>query len=188
MAWPETIGVKDANNVEREIPTPNANGRAPAADSRPTAWSDEDLAVAQAIRDRLGTVTDTDIANLLELIRAAVAGTLTVSGTVGIDPEDNEVSIDGLDLSRASTGTAVPVASATVDTLLLAANPLRKGYSICNDSTEILYVLTADGEASTSLFSFKLGPNDTAFDTEYTGEVRGIWAGENGQALVTELS
>ena len=53
MAWPDDIDVKDAGGVTRAgMKAPNANGRAAAADSRPTVWANEDLAA-------IGSLTET---------------------------------------------------------------------------------------------------------------------------------
>jgi hypothetical protein len=49
-----TIDVKDAGGVTRTIETPNANGRAGAAASRPVVLASEDLAAVNAIATALG--------------------------------------------------------------------------------------------------------------------------------------
>lgn len=50
MAWPETTKVLDADGVERELPTPNANSRAAADDSRPVAVDQETFDSLEATR------------------------------------------------------------------------------------------------------------------------------------------
>lgn len=74
-----TISVLDANGVPQNIETPNANGRAAAAASRPIALSTED----KAALDTLSTAAKQDLAKaVLDAISASVAGTLKVGSTL----------------------------------------------------------------------------------------------------------
>jgi hypothetical protein len=94
------------------------------------------------------------------------------------------------------TGTApaaisTPASSATSVTLL-AANAARNGYSICNNSTQILDVAFA-AAATTSAFTFPLTSLSTIpacfFSSGvgvYKGIITGIWTSANGTAVVTE--
>lgn len=78
------------------------------------------------------------------------------------------------------------VASAASDTLILAQSGGRGGLIITNTDANRLYVLFDTSAASTTNYSFYLDTGDV-FDTiGYTGQIRGIWAGDgSGAALVT---
>lgn len=92
-----------------------------------------------------------------------------------------------------ATGTVTSVNDAAADTTILAANGQRKGATVYNDSTSILYLLVAAGTASTTNFSIKMGPGDIyelprwAGNGCYTGIIKGIWSADaSGAALITE--
>jgi hypothetical protein len=101
MAWPDDIEVKDADNVKRALPVPNTNGRRAADQSRPTVWSDEDLAAINLIATRLGEVTDTDIANILEAIRG-----FAETGATFAKQDDMLARIGNTNASAAGSDTA----------------------------------------------------------------------------------
>lgn len=87
-----------------------------------------------------------------------------------------------------TTSAVTSVAAATSSTTLLALNAQRRGATIHNDSTAILY-LKLGATASTSSFTVKIaadGYYEVPFG--YTGVIDGIWAAANGNARVTELS
>jgi len=90
---------------------------------------------------------------------------------------------------RAGTSTRTSVNDNNADTLLLAANPLRKGAVVYNDSAEILYLAFGTVAASTTSFTYKVaagGAVEVPFS--YSGEIRGIWAANgSGAARVSEL-
>ncbi|MEH2392604.1 hypothetical protein [Nostoc sp.] len=86
------------------------------------------------------------------------------------------------------TSTPTTVASSTSNQTILAANSNRKGATIWNNSTAILY-LELGPTATTSAFTAKLfagGYYETPFN--YTGVISGIWSAINGNALVRELT
>jgi len=93
-------------------------------------------------------------------------------------------------LRVSNTATLTSVASSASSVQLLAANSQRRGASIQNTSTSILYVLlgTASATATTS-HSVQMAAN-TYYEIPYgyTGAVQGIWASANGQANMTELT
>lgn len=89
-----------------------------------------------------------------------------------------------------STATLTSVASGTSSVALLAANTNRRGGSIQNTSTAILYVRMDGGTATaTTGHSVQMAAN-TYFEIPYgyTGAISGIWASANGQANVTEYT
>ncbi|MHC5719267.1 MAG: hypothetical protein ACYTX0_46235 [Nostoc sp.] len=89
--------------------------------------------------------------------------------------------------STSGTSTPTTVASTTSNETILAANSNRKGATIWNDSTAILYVEFGP-TATTSAFTVKLAPGGYyELPFHYTGVISGIWSSANGNALVREL-
>lgn len=92
-----------------------------------------------------------------------------------------------------STGTLSNVSAAAADTTILAANALRKGAIIYNDSTSLLYLRLGTGTASSTSYTvqvpsqgyYYLDLNDGGV---YTGLIKGIWVSATGTARVTELT
>ncbi len=93
---------------------------------------------------------------------------------------------------RATTPTQTSVASSASSVSLLAANNARKGATIYNDSTQILY-LKLGATASTTSYTIQL-PAAPAVNSYYevpfgyVGAIDGIWASANGNARITELA
>ncbi|WP_445626639.1 hypothetical protein [Nostoc sp. DSM 114167] len=90
--------------------------------------------------------------------------------------------------STSDDSTPTTVASSTTSVTILAANSNRKGATIWNDSTAILY-LELGATATTGAFTAKLfasGYYEVPFN--YTGVISGIWSAANGNALVRELT
>jgi hypothetical protein len=97
----------------------------------------------------------------------------------------------GLHVSRqatAATATLSNVAGSASSVTLLALNAVRKGASIHNDSSAILYVKFGT-TASTSSFTVKMVA-DAHYEVPfgYTGRIDGIWASATGNARVTEMT
>ncbi len=92
-------------------------------------------------------------------------------------------------LPRAGTSTATNVASALVNTLILAANVGRLGATVYNDSNARLF-LKLGAVASTTSFTIELGPQDYyEVPFFYTGIIDGIWAPvASGDARVVEFT
>lgn len=134
-----------------------------------------------------------------------------VVSTMGVDASGNPVSAlppgraaatasapavlsneDFAELKRASAGATVSVASSATPVTLLAANTARRGLTVANDSTSILYVLVGAGTVSAALYTYAIPAKATVATTvtiaAYTGIVTGLWATANGAALVTELT
>lgn len=87
-----------------------------------------------------------------------------------------------------ATQTSVPSNAASVT--ILAANSKRRGASIQNTSTAILYLLLGGGTATaTTAHSVQMASN-TYYEIPFgfTGAITGIWAAANGQANVTEFT
>lgn len=91
----------------------------------------------------------------------------------------------------AGTGTRTQVADNASDVSLLAANASRKGATVFNDSSALLYLGLGTTAVTTSNYTAKVFPGGY-FEAPYrfTGEIRGIWATDpnDGGAKVTELT
>ncbi len=88
------------------------------------------------------------------------------------------------------TATLTSVVANIASVTLLAANTARKGASIANTSTSILYLRIGGGTATaTTGHSVQMAAN-TYFELPYgyTGAITGIWVAANGQANVTEYT
>lgn len=90
----------------------------------------------------------------------------------------------------AATGVQTSVASLASSVSVLASNVARKGATVFNDSTAILYLLlVTGGTASTTAYTVQLVAGayyEVPFG--YTGALIGIWAAANGNARVTEFT
>jgi hypothetical protein len=84
--------------------------------------------------------------------------------------------------------THFKVSASTVSILLIAENHNRRGVTIHNDSTAVLYIKLGE-EATTSEFTDILLDGDY-YETPYgfSGPVYGIWSSATGQALLTEIA
>lgn len=91
----------------------------------------------------------------------------------------------------ATKGTITSVASSASSVLVLAANSLRKGACVYNDSTQVLYLALTSAVASNSAYTVQIaagGYYELPSTSSYVGPVNGIWASANGNARVTELT
>jgi len=92
----------------------------------------------------------------------------------------------------AGTGTITAVPDNAASVTILAANPARKGATITNTASTVLYVRCAAGAATTTTgYTYRVAQNASVdIPSGYTGAVTGIWATDanDGNALVTEFS
>lgn len=93
---------------------------------------------------------------------------------------------DGIEAVAVPSNVAASASSVT----LLAGNGLRKGYKVYNDSSANLRVDESGGTASTTNFTYLLGPNEFYETTELfpVGAITGIWESATGSARVTEMT
>jgi hypothetical protein len=140
----------------------NTLGQKTAANSTPVVLASDQSAIPVT-----GPLTDAQLR----------ATPVPVSGTVTANPTN----------PSANARTSVPGAAA--DTLILASNANRKGATIFNDSTAILYLALGSVAASLTNFTVKM-VTDAYYEVPfgYTGEIRGIWASAAGNARVGELT
>lgn len=91
--------------------------------------------------------------------------------------------------TRASTCTVTSVNDSNTNQTLLSSNSNRLGYSVYNDSTEILYLKNGTTATSTD-FTISIAPKgywECPF--HYTGRVDGIWAANaSGAAKISEYT
>lgn len=94
----------------------------------------------------------------------------------------------------AGTGTPSTVNSSATAVTILAANASRKGASVVNDSTQILYLILSATTPTSTVFTVAMagssGGNLAYYETPfgYTGIIQGIWASANGTAAVVEYT
>lgn len=92
-----------------------------------------------------------------------------------------------------TTGTLSSVAASASDTTILASNASRKGATVYNDSSVVLYLALANTTSSTTAYSVQIAANGyyelpVNQGGVYTGVLKGIWASATGNARVTELT
>jgi hypothetical protein len=90
--------------------------------------------------------------------------------------------------TKPASATVTAVASTTSSVTLIAENTNRRGLSIFNDSTAVLYVKHGSSAATASDYTVKLvaGAFYELPHPIYTGALTGRWAAANGYAMVTE--
>lgn len=88
-----------------------------------------------------------------------------------------------------ATGATTSVASSATTVTILAANTARRGATVYNDSTQVLYLLLGAGTASSSVYTVQLAAGayyEVPFG--FTGVLTGLWASANGNARVTQIT
>jgi hypothetical protein len=126
------------------------------------------------------------LTSLIALIPASLGQkTMANSFAVAIASDQSALSTSEV---AASTGTASNVASSASNVTILASNSSRKGATIFNDSTAVLYIKFGATASATSYAVQipSMGYYEVPF--KYTGIIDGIWAAANGNARVTELT
>lgn len=101
---------------------------------------------------------------------------------------NNIGDVDVLSLPATTSGGPANVASSATNVTLLSSNASRKGASIMNDSTQVLYVKFGATASATS-FHVKMDAGSyLEVPFGYTGIIDGIWASANGSARVGEFT
>lgn len=119
--------------------------------------------------------------NFLYVFNGATWDRVTGSGTRGIDVT--------LKVAAIPTCARSSVAALASDTLLLVANTSRRGATVYNDSTALLYLGLGATATSATSFTAQL-PAGAYYEIPFgfTGEIRGIWASATGNARVSEMT
>ncbi len=110
---------------------------------------------------------------------------------VGLDNEALPSDSLGLNVSRqaaATTATLANVAGSASSVTLQASNSGRRGLTIWNDSSAILYVKLGTTASTTSCTVKMVADAYYEVPFGYTGRVDGIWASATGSARMTELT
>lgn len=169
--------------------------RAVAGSSRTVTGGD-----ANAAAQEVGTHTD-DAAfsvatDAIVTIGALIDETSTDSGDEG-DAVAIRATADRIlrvvSQQRSSTSTKANVAGSATSVTILAANTARRGATITNDSTAILYLDLTGGTASATSYTVQLAGSTASgvsyFEVPfgYTGLITGLWASATGNARVTEF-
>src|SRR5258708_7827458 len=134
--------------------------------------------VQGAQADAAYTTGSGSVIAILKGIFTKLAGTLTISGTVTANPQTS------------ATGTLSSVGAAVANTQLLASNVNRKGFSVFNDSTAIMY-LAFNATASTTSYTVQVSANgffEMPTFPIYTGQINAVWSAAAGSARITEIS
>jgi len=84
------------------------------------------------------------------------------------------------------TSTETSVAANLANVTLKAANTARIKLVIYNDDTAASIYVKEGATATSTSFTYKLGPGDYVFIDDYQGIVDGIWTAATGSARVTE--
>lgn len=88
-----------------------------------------------------------------------------------------------------ATSTQTQVADSASSQTILAANTGRIKAVIVNDSTATLYLRESATAATTSVYTYKMYPDETVIIDDYNGALTGIWsANASGNAIVTETT
>lgn len=95
--------------------------------------------------------------------------------------------------SRATTPAQTSVAASATSTTVLASNASRKGATITNDSSAVLYLKLGATASTTSYTVTLVGSAAAPFayyevPFGYIGVIDGIWASATGNARVTEIT
>lgn len=88
-----------------------------------------------------------------------------------------------------ANATISSIASSASSVILLASNPVRKGFIMFNDSTKVAAIAYA-ATASATTFTVRM-PAGSLYEinnSSYTGSVSAIWNAANGFMRITELS
>jgi hypothetical protein len=115
---------------------------------------------------------------------------LTDSNSVAISPT-NPLPVSTAE-PGAATGTTAQVAGSATAVTILAANTSRRGATIVNDSSAILYLILSSTTPTSAVYTVALdGKSAVGAYYEvpfgYTGIIKGIWASATGNAVVTEF-
>jgi accessory colonization factor AcfC len=104
-------------------------------------------------------------------------------------PTSGTGTVSTLDNFIGTTGTFSTVASSATNVTILAANSNRKGATVFNESTQILFLGLSATAASATEYTVQMAANayyEVPFN--YRGAIQGLWSSVNGNARVTEMT
>lgn len=146
--------------------------------------SDGSLNVTATFAGTIGTVDQGNPNTLangwpVELTDGIHKASVNVDGSLNVANVTSVVS---------NTATLSNITSQVTTQVILASNPVRKGFILFNDSTANCFIAFA-ATATTSAFTIFLNPTMT-YQNEaiiYTGIMSALWSSANGFLRVTEL-
>jgi len=181
QAWRIRLG----SYATEPIPASQVSGTQPVSGTVTATIAAAATTIAKA-RDAVAAATDTGVPPLM--IRRDTPTTVTpIAGDYEL-PQIDSMGSQWVRIKPSTVSALTNVASSASNVTILALNAQRKGATIYNDSTQILY-LKLGATASATSFTAKI-PSESYYviPAEYTGIVDGIWASANGNARVTELT
>jgi hypothetical protein len=117
-------------------------------------------------------------------------GTLNVGNPapIQVDTSGRLCAVASTATGGSATGTQANVASSASAVTILAANTARKGATIYNDSTAILYLILSTTTPTSTVYTIQMA-SQSYYEVPfgYTGIIQGIWASANGAARVTQF-
>lgn len=94
---------------------------------------------------------------------------------------------EATDVSALASAPTTSVAGSATSVTLKAANPLRRYFSIFNNSTSTLYVaFQATATQASAVVPIEAGGYYEMPKPLYVGDISGIWAAANGNASICE--
>ncbi len=151
-----TIDVKDATGATQTIQQPNANGRASAANSRPVALSNEDLAAVSALPTGAATsakqpalgIAGTPATDVLSVQGAVAMTALKVDGSAVTQPVSGTVTVAGTVPVSGTFWQATQPVSAAALPLPSGAATAAKQPALGTSGAPSADVLSVQGSAS----------------------------------------
>lgn len=168
------------------------NGVTGAGSQRVTIASDNTPVAFKTDQTTHGT-TDQVAADLTKIAGNAVSAGNGASGTGVQRVTIANDSTGTVRIANATTPTQSSVAGSATSVSLLASNANRRGATIVNESSAVLY-LKLGATASTTSYSVAMAGSASApyayyeVPFAYSGAIDGIWASATGNARITEIA
>ena len=144
---------------------------------------DSEIANSSAIAASASVLDDWDESDRAKVsLIAGQAGVAAAAGTVS-------AATQRIVRGTGSTSTQTQVADSASSQTILAANTGRIRATIVNDSTVTLYLRESASAATTSVYTYKMYPDETVIIDDYNGALTGIWSSNaSGSAVVSEVT
>lgn len=107
---------------------------------------------------------------------------------VSVGSGNNDTATQRVSISAAGSSTQTSVAGSATTVNLLSANSLRKGATVFNDSSSILYLKLGSAASITSYTVQMAASSYYEIPFGYSSGIDGIWASATGNARITEIS
>jgi len=141
----------------------------------------------QGAQDMGGDVTGSTAAAVVAKVNGTTVPT-TSSTDVGATLKVSAAGVAVWSKGQGMTTAFGNVAQSATSVTLHASTSTRIRIALWNDSDSILYV-REDASAATTTSGVPVAPGGTYFITDYTGEIRGIWAAAgSGNCRYTEIT